>query len=56
MNPEYLDSPCQELSNNGLGIVATLLVCWGIDFCVFLHSGGPIKLYKQNDIFWIAIL
>ena len=30
----YLDSPCQELSDGGLGIVVALLVRWGIDFCV----------------------
>ena len=31
-NPEDLDSPCQELSNGGLGIVITLLVHWKIIF------------------------
>ena len=40
-----LDSPRQELSNGGLGIVATLLLCWQIDFsCVY--TGIPIQLYK----------
>ena len=29
---EYLIAPRRELSNRGLGIVVTLLVCWQIDF------------------------
>ena len=42
--PADLDSPCQELSNDGLGIVVALLVRPGFDFvCVF--TGGPIQLY-----------
>ena len=32
MTHAYLDSPRRELSNSGLGIVAALLVRWGIDF------------------------
>ena len=33
--PENLNSPHRELSNGGLGIVVTLLVCRQIDFsCV----------------------
>ena len=39
-----LDSPRQELSNGGLRIIVALLVCWQIDFRVFL-LGGPIQLY-----------
>ena len=35
-----LDSPRQEFSNGGLGIVAALLVHWQIDFpCA--STGGP---------------
>ena len=33
MYPADLNSPRQELSNGGLGIVVALLVCWQIDFC-----------------------
>ena len=40
MTHAYLDSPRQELSNGGRGIVVTLLVCWGVDFCVFLCTGA----------------
>ena len=32
MTDAYMDSPCRELSNGGLGIVVAFLVCWGIDF------------------------
>ena len=33
MYPADLNSPRQELSNGGLGIVVALLVCWQLDFC-----------------------
>ena len=33
INPADLNSPRQDLSNGGLGIVAALLVLWQIDFC-----------------------
>ena len=43
-----LDSPCQELSNSGLGIVITLLVRRQIDFlCV--STGDPIQLYVDGN-------
>ena len=32
MNHADLDSPRQDLSNGGIGIVAALLVRWGINF------------------------
>ena len=32
MTHAYLNSPCRELSNGGLGIVVALLVRWGIMF------------------------
>jgi len=40
---EDLDSPRQELSNGGLGIVVALLFCWQIDF-LSAYTGGPIQL------------
>ena len=41
--PKDLYSPCQELSNGGLGFVVALVVCSGIVFlCV--STGGPIQL------------
>ena len=47
MKPTYLDSPCRELSNGGLGIIVTLLVHRGIDFlCV--STGDPIQLYDVD--------
>ena len=36
-----LDSPCQELSNGGLGIVAALLVCWTIIFVGSYWTSNP---------------
>ena len=45
MNPKYLDSPRRDFFNGGLGIVATLLVRWGID-CSCVSTGGPIQLYQ----------
>ena len=33
---EDLNSPCQELSNGGLGFCVDLLVCHVINFCLFL--------------------
>ena len=41
-----LDSPCQELSNGGLGIVVAFPVCSGIEFSRAC-TGGPIQLYNQ---------
>ena len=42
--PKYLDFPCRELSNGGLGIIVTLLFFSEIDFvCVYI--GDPIQLY-----------
>ena len=32
-----LNSPFQELSSGGLGIVAALLVCWQINFTCASH-------------------
>ena len=44
-----LDSPCRELFNGGLGIVAALLVRWQIDFsCV--STGGSIQLYTIQEL------
>ena len=49
LNPKDLDSPCQELSSGGLGIVVALLVRSGIDFsCVFI--GGSTQLYDLCQI------
>ena len=39
----YVDSPCRELSNGGLGIVVALLVRWGINF-LSTYSGRVIQL------------
>ena len=53
-NPKYLDSPCQELSNSGLGIAATLLVCWGIDFlCVSTYWGSNQTVQTKRHFFWL---
>ena len=41
---EDLDSPHQELSNGGLGVVVTLLVCWQIDV-LSDYTWGSIQLY-----------
>ena len=40
-----LDSPRQEFSNGGLGIVVALLVCLGIDFfvCVLLIDNPAVE-------------
>ena len=53
----YLDSPCQDLSNGGLGIAIALLVCWQINFssaCI----GCPIQLYSllKNVLNWVSRL
>ena len=38
-----LDSPCQEFSNGGLGIVVALLVRWQINL-LLAHILCPIQL------------
>ena len=43
-DPEDLNSPCQELSSGGLGIVVALQVCWQI-VLLSAYTGGPIQLY-----------
>ena len=45
-NPEDLDSPRQDLSNGGLGIVVALLVCWQFDF-LSARIGRPTQLYVK---------
>ena len=47
MNKADLESPCRELSNGGLGIVAVLLVRWKIDFSCASRSSA----IQLNDVF-----
>ena len=46
MCPKDLDSPRQELSNGGLGIVVTLLVRWQIDFFVYVSLIGKPTVWS----------
>ena len=42
----YFDSPCQALSNGGLGFVVALLVCPGINFvCAYLTANPAVWLF-----------
>ena len=45
-----LNSPRRDLSNGGLGIVVTLMVCLKINFAC-ASTGGSIQLY----LFWINV-
>ena len=49
-----MDSPRRELSNNGLGIVVTLLVCWQIDFFVRLcwRSNSAVARCARLGLQW----
>ena len=53
MYPEDLDSPRQELSNGGLGIVVTLLVRRQIDFlCASRWLAIQLKVSWQSEQIW----
>ena len=44
-----MESPRRELSNGGLRIVATLLVCWQIGFFVCVLLIGNPAVFPRNS-------
>ena len=54
-NPSDLNSPCRELSNDGLVIIVALLVCWQIDFCrLVLDIQSSCRVHSCSSTFFVA--